>query len=179
MSRTLTKWSKRLAYVLRHNPASVGLSLDAQGWVEVDTLLKAFRDQNRVFTTSQLAQLVHDCPKQRYALSKDGKRIRANQGHSIDVDLNLVKCAPPSLLFHGTYGAIIPTLKVEGLTRQNRHHVHLSEKRSTAREVGARRGRAVVLEIDCTAMVAKGHSFFRTANGVWLTDAVPPEFIRW
>jgi putative RNA 2'-phosphotransferase len=166
----LEKLSKRLSYVLRHRPGSVGLTLDAGGWVPVDELLKAMR-----IDRAQLEEVVTRNDKQRFLI--EGDRIRASQGHSVNVDLGLEPVAPPAKLFHGTPGRNLPSIRREGLVKGARQHVHLSPDVATAVKVGQRRGDAVVLTVAARAMADAGHVFYRSANGVWLTDSVPPSFL--
>ena len=168
----LKQTSKRLSYVLRHRPDSVGLTLDEAGWVPVEDLLKAMR-----LSRSQLEEVVATNDKQRFVISPDGDRIRANQGHSVEVDLQLDPAAPPDTLYHGTVARNLDSIRKDGLIRGSRHHVHLSADPETATKVGARRGKPVILEVDSKAMAAAGHVFYRSANGVWLTGSVPPSFL--
>ncbi|WP_138732814.1 RNA 2'-phosphotransferase [Modestobacter excelsi] len=165
----VVRLSKRLSYVLRHRPDSVGLTLDDAGWVGVDELLGALR-----VTRSQLEEVVARNDKQRFALDGSGTRIRASQGHSVGVALGYAPAQPPAELFHGTTQRFLARILVEGLRPGARHAVHLSPDVGTARAVGARRGPPVVLRVDAAAMVAEGAVFSRSANGVWLVDAVPP-----
>jgi putative RNA 2'-phosphotransferase len=169
--------SKRLSYVLRHRPGSVGLTLDAAGWVEVDALLAALAAHGLPLTRAELEQVVATNDKQRFAFDATGTRIRASQGHSVAVHLGYAAAPPPPELFHGTVERFLPTILAEGLRPGRRHAVHLSPDVATARTVGARRGRPVVLRIDAAAMAADGHVFTRSANGVWLTEAVPPRYL--
>ena len=164
--------SKRLSYVLRHHPDSVGLTLDAHGWVAVDDLLAALR-----LTRAELDEVVARNDKQRFALDGTGTRIRASQGHSVPVDLLLVPSVPPDVLFHGTVERFLTSILTEGLRPGNRHAVHLGADRETAERVGARRGRPVVLRVDAAAMARDGVAFTRSDNGVWLVDAVPPRYL--
>src|SRR5262249_40904025 len=126
---------------------------------------------------AELDEIVRTSDKQRFALSPDRTRVRANQGHSIEVDLQLAPAEPPGSLFHGTVQSALAGIRQQGLLKGSRHHVHLSGDVETATRGGARRGKPVVLEIDAAGMVATGHTFYRSENGVWLVDAVPPEFI--
>lgn len=169
--------SKRLSSVLRHRPGSVGLELGDGGWVAVDDLLAALARHGRPVSRAELEDVVAANDKQRFALDRrpDGDRIRAQQGHSVQVDLQLVPVAPPARLFHGTPRRNLPAILAEGLHRGGRHHVHLSQDLETAQRVGSRRGDAVVLEVDTAAV---GGAFYRSGNGVWLTDAVPPQALR-
>lgn len=170
--------SKFLSLVLRHDPAKVGIVLDDGGWTDVAALLEALARHGHPLTREQLGELVRTSDKQRYALSPDGSRIRANQGHSVDVELDLPEAVPPAKLYHGTVAEFLDSIRVTGLVKGARHHVHLSADLETARKVGGRRGKPVILVIRAADMVAAGHVFFRSANGVWLTDHVPPAFIE-
>ncbi|MET3982364.1 RNA 2'-phosphotransferase [Streptomyces sp. PvR034] len=170
------KVSKYVSKHLRHQPERIGLVLDAQGWVEIDDLLRAAADHRFPITRAELDHVVAANDKQRFAVV--GTRIRANQGHTVDVDLDLPEAEPPAYLYHGTVAAALEPIRTEGLRPMRRHHVHLSPDRETATRVGARRGRPVVLAVDASAMRAAGHVFRVSANGVWLVDAVPPEFLR-
>ncbi|WP_262285591.1 RNA 2'-phosphotransferase [Micromonospora sp. MA102] len=174
--RDLVRVSKRMSLALRHRPDLFQLTLDGAGWVPVADLLAALR-----ITRADLDAVVAGNDKQRFAVVRgsDGvDRIRASQGHSVPVDLGLAPATPPDRLFHGTSAAVLPAIRAEGLRRARRHHVHLSPDEETARRVGARRSDAVViLTIDAAAMSANGYPFYRSANGVWLTDTVPPAYL--
>jgi len=161
--------------VLRHNPGALGLTLDEGGWVDVAALLDAFTDSGTPVSRTDLEQLIAGSDKQRFALDPSSDRIRAQQGHSIPVTLGLPAQASP-VLYHGTVGRSLPSITSEGLTRQARHHVHLSADVATARRVAARRGVPVVLTADAAAVAADGHTFYLCANGVWLVDAVPARY---
>ncbi|AQS68731.1 RNA 2'-phosphotransferase [Streptomyces pactum] len=175
--RTRTvKVSKYLSKHLRHQPGSIGLTLDEGGWVEIDTLIAAASAHGFRFTRAELDHVVATNDKRRFAI--EGTRIRASQGHSIDVDLALPPAAPPPYLFHGTVARHLDAIRAEGLRPMNRHDVHLSPDRETATRVGARRGRPVVLSVDAAAMHRDGHVFHVSANGVWLTKNVPPRYVR-
>ena len=176
MSRSTTP-SKFLSLVLRHDPARIGITLDAAGWTDVDALLTACAAAGVVLTEAELRDIVAQSDKQRFALSDDGRRIRANQGHSVDVDLALPPATPPDVLVHGTIEAALGSILAQGLVPGSRHHVHLSAELATARAVGARRGRPVILRIDAAAMRAAGHTFYCSANGVWLVAHVAPAFL--
>jgi putative RNA 2'-phosphotransferase len=160
--------SKRLSYVLRHHPESVGLTLDAAGWADVQPLLAALR-----LSRAELDHVVATNDKRRFAFDDTGTRIRASQGHSRPVELGYRPQQPPDVLFHGTVERFLPAILAEGLRPGRRHAVHLSPDVATARVVGARRGRPVVLRVDAAAMATDGHLFARSDNGVWLVDAVP------
>jgi putative RNA 2'-phosphotransferase len=165
----VVRLSKRLSYVLRHRPDTVGLTLDDAGWVGVDELLGALG-----VTRSELEEVVARNDKVRFAVDGTGTRIRASQGHSVAVDLGYAPAQPPAELFHGTPQRSLVRILAEGLRPGARHAVHLSPDVGTARAVGARRGPPVVLRVDAAAMVTEGAVFSRSANGVWLVDAVPP-----
>ncbi|UJB43003.1 RNA 2'-phosphotransferase [Streptomyces sp. A1-5] len=168
--------SKYLAKHLRHEPERIGIALDAQGWVPVAALLDAAARHGFPFSRAELEAVVADNDKQRYTL--ENGRIRANQGHSVRVDLGLPPAVPPGLLFHGTVARSVAAIREEGLRPMSRLAVHLSPDRETASRVGARRGKPVVLTVDAGAMHRAGHVFRVSANGVWLTGHVPPEFLR-
>jgi putative RNA 2'-phosphotransferase len=165
--------SKTLSYWLRHAPQAGGLTLDRFGWAPVDAVLSALRG----VSLETLVVVVEENDKQRFEFSPDMSRLRARQGHSVDIDLELSPVAPPARLFHGTVGRVLDQILREGLRPMARHHVHLSPDVETATRVGARRGRPVVLAVDAAGMAADGHDFFVTANGVWLTDRVPPPYL--
>lgn len=168
--------SKYLARILRHAPAAAGLALNRQGWAPVDDVLAALARRFGPFDRADLTRLVHANDKQRYALSPDGSMIRASQGHSVAVDLGLDPAVPPPLLYHGTKAALLPAIRRGGLLKGRRTHVHLSADVATAAQVGDRRpGDTVILTIRSGDM--RDHPFFRSANGVWLTDHVPPAYL--
>ncbi|MFI9250687.1 RNA 2'-phosphotransferase [Streptomyces sp. NPDC053069] len=174
--RRTVKVSKYLSRHLRHQPEGIGLTLDPGGWVEIDTLIAAAAAHGFRFTREELDHVVATNDKQRFAI--EGTRIRASQGHSIDVDLGLPPATPPPYLYHGTVARNLDAIRATGLRPMSRHDVHLSADRETATRVGARRGRPVVLVIDAGAMHRDGHVFRVSANGVWLTRAVPPRYLR-
>jgi putative RNA 2'-phosphotransferase len=163
--------SKTLSYWLRHAPEAAGLSLDGNGWTDVDGVLAALGAD---CDFDRLVQVVELSDKQRFELSPDVARIRARQGHSVEVDLALEPVAPPAVLYHGTVDRFLEAILAEGLKPQARHHVHLSADEETARKVGQRRGKPVILQVAAADMAAAGARFYVTANGVWLTDQVPP-----
>ncbi|CAL9526735.1 RNA 2'-phosphotransferase [Streptomyces sp. enrichment culture] len=170
------KVSKYLSKHLRHQPERIGLALDEGGWVEIDTLIAAAAAHGFRVTRDELHHVVATNDKRRFTV--DGTRIRASQGHSIDADLGLPPATPPPYLFHGTVARHLEAIRTEGLRPMNRHDVHLSADRATATRVGARRGRPVVLSVDAAAMHRDGHVFHVSANGVWLTKAVPSRYLR-
>lgn len=174
--RRTIKVSKYLSKHLRHQPERIGLTLADGGWVEIDTLLAAAAAHGFRITRAELDHVVTANDKQRFAV--EGTRIRANQGHTVEVDLGLPTATPPPYLYHGTVARNLDVIRAEGLRAMNRHDVHLSPDRETATRVGARRGRPVVLSVDAGAMHRDGHVFHVSANGVWLTRAVPPRYLR-
>lgn len=169
--------SRFLALVLRHDPGRVGLALDRHGWVDVDELVAASARAGVVFTAAELREVVAQSPKRRFALDPEGRRIRANQGHSLPVDLGLTPVAPPPRLYHGTSTGAVGRIRREGVLPMGRAHVHLSADVVTATAVGRRHGPVVVLAVDSAGMHADGHEFFVSANGVWLTGPVPPGYL--
>ena len=177
-NKELTTISKFMSLVLRHQPRHIGLELDGAGWAGIDDLLARAAAAGRAITRDQLNEVVATSDKRRFALSDDGTRIRANQGHSIDVDLGLAPLPPPESLFHGTASRFVDSILATGLERRSRHHVHLTESATTAEAVGRRYGQLVMLRIASGAMAAQGHVFFRSANDVWLVESVPPRFIE-
>jgi putative RNA 2'-phosphotransferase len=168
--------SRWLAWALRHAPGEAGIDLDGNGWADVDRVVAAMRAAGIRLDRAGLDALVAADAKGRYTIA--GDRIRANQGHSVPVDLGLEPVDPPATLWHGTVERSLPAILAGGLAPMGRHHVHLSPDPATARTVGARRGRPVVLLVDAAGMAAAGHRFWRSANGVWLVERVPPEFLR-
>jgi putative RNA 2'-phosphotransferase len=170
--------SKRLSYWLRHAPEAAGLQLDVAGWAPVDAILEALADQRLPTTRTELATLVAASDKQRFELSPDGQRIRARQGHSVTVQGDWPVASPPPLLFHGTAERFLSAILKEGLLPGARHHVHLSPTIETARTVGSRRGRAVILEVAASRMAAEGFTFRLSSNGVWLADHVAAAYLR-
>ncbi|MEV8043682.1 RNA 2'-phosphotransferase [Streptomyces griseoluteus] len=174
--RRTMKVSKYLSKHLRHQPERIGLTLDPAGWVEIDTLLAAAAAHGFPISRAELDHVVAVNDKRRFAV--EGGRIRASQGHTVEVALGLPPATPPPYLYHGTVAGSLDAIRAEGLRPMNRHAVHLSADRETATRVGARRGRPVILAVDAGAMHRDGHVFHVSANGVWLTDAVPPRYLR-
>ena len=173
-----TRQSKFLSYVLRHRPETIGLKLDAQGWTDVCELLERAAAAGMSISREELARLVATSDKQRFALSDSGTRIRANQGHSVDVDLQLPVATPPQMLYHGTVARSLDAIRVQVLRPGKRHDVHLSATPEVARKVGARRGAPVVLEIPTAPMLRDGFEFRVSANSVWLLPHVPAQYIQ-
>ncbi|MBP0019231.1 MAG: RNA 2'-phosphotransferase [Cyanobacteria bacterium SBLK] len=173
----LRKISKYLSYHLRHRPDELGLELEVGGWVEVPRLLAACRQKKFSIQPVELEEVVRRNDKKRFSFNEDGSKIRANQGHSIEIDLQLEPQTPPDVLYHGTGHPAVPSILKEGLVKMSRHHVHLSGDRSTAKKVGQRHGKPVIFQIDTEAMQKAGYLFYLSANGVWLVDRVPPEYL--
>jgi putative RNA 2'-phosphotransferase len=170
--------SKYLSLHLRHHPERLGLTLAEGGWVPVDELLAACARDGFPITRAELDEVVRTSDKQRFAFDPGGTSVRANQGHSVAVDLQLEPVEPPAVLYHGTGAGVVASVLRNGLEKQSRHHVHLSADLATATQVGGRHGKPVVLVVDAAGMRGAGHLFYRSANGVWLTERVPPEYLR-
>lgn len=171
------KLSKFLSLVLRHQPELINIKLNEAGWTGVSELLQACRAYGAPLTLEELREVVSDSDKQRFSFSDDRQKIRANQGHSVKIDLGCHPIAPPEILYHGTIEKILPSIKKEGLKKGRRHHVHLSIDEETARKVGGRRGKPQILKIESGKMHRDGCEFFQSANGVWLTEQVPPKYL--
>ena len=167
---------KLLALVLRHRPEVAGVTLDPAGWADVDELVAGLRRTGRRVTAEDVRRAVDADGKGRYELV--GGRIRAAQGHSVDVDLGLPPTAPPHVLYHGTVERFVPAILTGGLRPRSRQYVHLSQDVATAEAVGRRRGAPVVLVVDAAGAHRDGHEFHRASNGVWLTAAVPAAYLR-
>lgn len=178
MSRDIVRVSKFLSLILRHEPDRIGLALDSNGWADIEELIQRADEHGVRINRELLDQVVAENDKQRFAISGDGLLIRANQGHSIEVELNLSPTPPPNRLFHGTATRFIDSIRSQGLIPGQRRHVHLSPDETTARKVGRRHGEPVVLEILAGRMASAGHVFYLSENGVWLTDCVPAQFIQ-
>ena len=172
--KTKSKW---LSKHLRHSPQKVGLTLEEGGWVKVADLLKAANANHLSLSRAQLEEVVKSNDKQRFSFDSSGTKIRANQGHSVAVDLQLQTQTPPDILYHGTAEKNRAAIFEQGLLKGRRHHVHLSRETQVAVEVGSRHGKPLVLKIDALGMHAAGFDFYRSDNGVWLVEEVPPRFI--
>jgi putative RNA 2'-phosphotransferase len=177
MSERAVKISKFLSLVLRHRPEKVGLELDESGWVSVERLIEASRAHGVEFTLEELQNVVASNDKKRFSLSDDGLWIRANQGHSIKVELGYAPTVPPEILYHGTAERFLASIKQQGLIKGRRHHVHLSSEVETATKVGQRHGRPVVLRVEAGLMHRDGFVFYLSANGVWLAEFVPVRYL--
>jgi putative RNA 2'-phosphotransferase len=170
--------SKFLSLILRHEPERVGLKLGEAGWVNVTELLDALKRHGRALTFDQLKHLVATSDKKRFAFSEDEQHIRANQGHSVEVDLQYTPQTPPEVLYHGTAARFLPSIREKGLLKMARHHVHLSAETKATIQVGARHGKPVLLTIRAGDMLREGHVFYCSTNGVWLVETVPSQFIE-
>lgn len=173
-----TRVSKFLSYVLRHRPDSIGISLDRQGWASVSELLAKAAAAGTAISLDELKEIVAQNDKKRFVLSDDATHIRAAQGHSVDVDLELTVKTPPPVLYHGTVGKFMADIRKQGLRPMTRHDVHLSPDKETAIRVAIRRGKPVILVIETYPMVRDGYQFRVSDNGVWLTSEVPPKYIK-
>lgn len=171
----MSRESKFLSRVLRHEPELIDITLDPEGWVRVDVLLRNLKKAGRGMSRAELETLVATDAKSRFTLR--GSRIRAAQGHSVSIDLGLTPKQPPETLYHGTASQSLDAIFARGLNPGRRRHVHLSPDPGTATLVGQRHGKAVVLSVDAAQMHADGHTFYKADNGVWLTDLVPPRYL--
>ncbi len=170
--------SKFISKHLRHAPEAIGLTLGDAGWVPIAELLAAAARVGFPIDADELHEVVRRCDKQRFALDPTSQLIRANQGHSVEVDLQLEAVVPPEVLYHGTASHVREPILASGLLKMARQHVHLSAELPTAVAVGKRHGRPIVFAVDTMSMVGDGFAFFLAANGVWLTDHVPPRYLR-
>lgn len=169
--------SRFIALVLRHKPEAAGIVVDSQGWANTGNLVQAIKKlKDPTFSVSDLAEIVYTDSKGRYSFSDDLRLIRANQGHSINVDVELEEMEPPTLLYHGTATKYIDGIESEGIVPKSRLYVHLSETVSTATDVGKRHGKPVVYTIHAKKMFDHGYKFYRSVNGVWLTKSVPTDY---
>lgn len=167
-----------MSLVLRHQPETIGLRLDEQGWASVDELIEKMNAAGNHVDRNTIIAIVEGNDKQRFAFNGDQSKIRASQGHSLAVDLTLEEQLPPEHLFHGTAVDFVDSIFEKGLQKQRRQHVHLSDNATTAKAVGSRHGKPVVLIIAARAMATAGFTFYLSANKVWLTGEVPPAYIR-
>lgn len=176
--KELTKLSKFLSLVLRHKPETVGITLDEQGWTDVETLLKQANLHGHKIDFELLKLIVSENNKQRFIFNEDYSQIRANQGHSVTVDLGYTAQIPPKILYHGTGEKSVASILANGITKQNRHHVHLSSSIETAHSVGTRHGKPAIFEVMAETMHAQNFEFYLSDNGVWLTEFVPAEYLK-
>ena len=171
-----TEISKYIALILRHKPETIGIKLDEHGWANVEELIKGINTQYS-FSKEDLEEIVSTDNKQRYSFNDDKTLIRANQGHSISVDVELKKVTPPDILWHGTAEKYVNSIEQEGLIPKSRLYVHLSNDMDTAKKVGARHGKVVIFQINTKQMYEDGYEFYRSVNGVWLTKKVPLNYL--
>ena len=170
--------SKFICLVLRHNPQAAGIDLDKNGWADTQQLLAGMAHTKHKITLDDLKEIVATDEKQRYKFGDDFAKIRANQGHSVKVDVEMKEATPPTVLYHGTAARFLDAIKAEGLRPKNRLHVHLSIDEKTAVQVGGRHGKPAVLIINAADMHKDGHRFYISENGIWLTNNVPPQYIN-
>jgi putative RNA 2'-phosphotransferase len=173
----LEKASRYLSYILRHKPEEIGLQLDHEGWADLQELIERAKENGNPLSEAFIRKVVETSEKKRFSISGDGDFIRANQGHSVPVDLGLIALEPPELLFHGTADRFLDSILDSGLSKGSRHHVHLSEDIETANSVGMRYGLPAILIVRSDQMFREGFQFYRSENGVWLTDSVPTKYI--
>jgi putative RNA 2'-phosphotransferase len=177
MEKQVKHISKFMSLVLRHKPEEIGLMLDENGWADVQELIEKLNTKGANINIAIINEVVETNDKKRFAFNEDKTKIRASQGHSIEVELDLKETIPPDILYHGTATRYLESILKTGLQKQSRQHVHLSTTVETAKAVGTRHGKPVILIIDAKTMLETGHKFFLSANNVWLTDAVPSQFI--
>lgn len=175
----LTELSRYMCLILRHHPEVIGITLDEHGWADVEELIAGIAEKkNKNFNREMLEEIVRTDDKQRYAFSEDRTKIRANQGHSIPVDVELEKKEPPEILYHGTGEKYVESIDATGLISKNRLYVHLSGDVETAENVGKRHGAPVIYRVHSGRMYRDGYEFFLSRNGVWLTKRVPVEYLE-
>jgi len=167
-----------MSYVLRHHPEAIGIELDENGWAPVETLIEKMSEREFDISPALLEEIVASNDKKRFAFNEDKTMIRASQGHSIDIALNLAPATPPEILYHGTGEKNVASILQYGLDKRERQHVHLSADINTAIAVGSRHGRPRIFEIPAQEMQQQGYIFYRSDNGVWLTETVPAAFLR-
>lgn len=177
--REKIRTSRFLSLVLRHKPQEASVTLDANGWADVKELLRGVNERGRSLTLEQLQDIAATDDKKRYMFSEDGRKIRACQGHSIDVDVELKTATPPEFLYHGTAKRFVDAIFREGLISRSRQYVHLSFDEETAQKVGARHGKPYIFLVEAKKMEEDGFTFYLSENGVWLTKTVPPKYLRW
>lgn len=174
----LTKISKYISLILRHKPETIGISLDKHGWANVQDLIKGVNKTYKL-NMEMLEEIVETDDKQRYSFNEDKTMIRANQGHSINVDVELEEAMPPKYLYHGTATKYMESIWNTGLMPKSRLYVHLSVDAETAIRVGERHGKPMVFRVRSKSMYDQGFKFYKSKNGVWLAEQVPVEFLEW
>lgn len=178
MKSELIEISKFLSLILRHKPESIGVSMSPDGWVKINELIEAAQKHKINLTKELIDEVITTNDKQRFTYSSDGESIRANQGHSIHIQLELQPIKPPDTLYHGTAVRFMEEIRKKGLLKMNRQHVHLSHLKTTAYDVGKRHGKPIILIIDAQTMSQDGYEFYVSKNGVWLTKHVPPQYLQ-
>lgn len=171
------KKSRYLAYILRHNPLSIALELDEHGWADVEQLLTKMRQCGKSITLTELKEIVQTDEKERYSFSDDEKKIRANYGHSVQVDLELKPTVPPDILYHGTCKERVDSIKKAGLNKGSRLYVHLTSSEFSATKLSELNENPYVFKIDAKAMYNDGYKIFHSKRTVWLTEYVPPKYL--
>ena len=177
MSELHTKESKFLSLILRHKPEEIGITLDEHGWADVRALIEGV-NKTHPLTREILEEIVRTDEKGRYSFNEDHTKIRANQGHSINVSVELREAGPPEILYHGTGIKYKEAIDAQGLIAKSRLYVHLSGDKETTKKVGQRHGKPIIFEVDAAAMHRDGYKFFLSVNGVWLTKEVPKEYLE-
>lgn len=172
------KHSKFLSLILRHKPETIGIDLDENGWIDIDLLIKKMNGNGRQLNREDLYFIVENNSKKRFAIDEANNKIRANQGHSLDINLGFEPIQPPEILYHGTATRFVDSIMKTGLEKRDRHHVHLSADKGTAANVGQRHGKLIILEVRAMEMFEKGFQFFKSENGVWLTNKVPTLYLN-
>ena len=174
----IIKHSKFLSLVLRHKPQTIGIELNEDGWIDIDILIQKVNDFGKSLNREELYFIVENNSKKRFAIDETNNKIRANQGHSININLGFEPIQPPQVLYHGTATRFLESIIENGLEKRNRHHVHLSADKNTATNVGQRHGKPVILEVRAFEMFENGFQFFKSENGAWLTDKVPSIYLN-
>ena len=177
MMKTDKQTSKYISLILRHHPETIGITLDEHGWADVDELIAGV-SKTHPLDLDKLQEIVRNDEKGRYSFNEDGTKIRANQGHSINVDVELKRMDPPETLWHGSAEKYETSIDREGLLPKSRLYVHLSSDLETARKVGMRHGKPVIYQIDAKRMASDGYEFFLSENHVWLTKTVPVAYLK-
>lgn len=177
MSNKNDKLSVFISLILRHKPEVIGIHLDEYGYANVCELINGINNNGRCLDLKILKEIVNTDKKGRYSFNEDFTKIKANQGHSINVNLELKECVPPEILYHGTHEGVLVDILNNGIKKMDRHHVHLSEDINTAKQVGSRRGKSEILEVHAKRMFKDGYKFYLSENEIWLTDYVPNFYI--
>lgn len=176
ISKQDQKASKFISLILRHKPQEIGLQLDEYGYVNTNDLINGMIRKGYNVTITDVERIVSEDDKQRYSFNSDKSKIKANQGHSIEVNLELQPVKPPMVLYHGTSKKVLNSILSQGITKKSRQYVHLSADIETASKVGTRHGELVLFKVDSKRMYEDGHEFYLSDNGVWLVDFVPSKY---